>query len=256
MQKKRKIKKQLKSKTIIIMPAYNAAATLEKTYRDIPAGCYDEIILTDDCSTDCTVEIAKKLGIKVVQHQENLGYGANQKTCFTYCLKNKADIIIMIHPDYQYDPRVISAAIQFIYLNICDIILGCRIRTRKETLQGGMPLYKYVANRFLTTLENFVFGQNIGDFHTGFRIYKRDVLKKINFNKNSNDFIFDTQILAQSILAGFRIGDIPVPTRYSYESSTINFIKSLKYGILTLFILIQYLLHKTKLIKFRIFKNS
>ncbi|MEC4676309.1 MAG: glycosyltransferase family 2 protein, partial [Nitrospirota bacterium] len=178
--------KQTPPKVIVIMPAYNAESTLEQTYRDIPDGSVDEVILTDDFSSDRTVEIAKKLGITVIQHNENRGYGANQKTCYNDALKRGADIIVMIHPDYQYDPRIIPYAVGFIMTDICDIVMGSRIRTRQETLDGGMPVYKYISNRFLTAFENIVLGQNLGDFHSGFRVFKIEVLERIDYRSNSD----------------------------------------------------------------------
>ena len=159
------------------MPAYNAAATLRKTVTDIPAGCVDEIILVDDCSRDDTVKIARELGLTVIEHEKNLGYGGNQKTCYRYALQAGAEFVVMIHPDYQYDSRVIPLAVQFLRLGICDVVLGSRIRTRREALDGGMPRYKYLANRLLTFIENVALGQNLGDFHSGFRAYRRDVLE-------------------------------------------------------------------------------
>ena len=200
--------------TIAVMPAYNAERTVEKTLCDIPKGSVDQIILVDDASTDNTVEVAKRLGITVLYHSQNQGYGANQKTCYDAALETGAEIIIMIHPDYQYDPRVIPYASGFIATGICDVILGSRIRTRQETLACGMPLYKYIANRCLTIIENIILGQNLGDFHSGFRVYHRKVLEKIPYDHNSNDFVFDTEFLAQAVYFGFRIGDIPIPTRY------------------------------------------
>jgi len=241
------------SKTVVIMPAYNAEGTLEKTVRDIPKEVVGEIILCDDGSKDKTLEIAHKLGLTVLRHIENRGYGANQKTCYDAVLKTDADIIVMIHPDYQYDPRVLPFAVGFIRLGICDIVIGSRIRTRKETLEGGMPVYKYISNRFLTALENMGFGQNLGDFHSGFRAYRRKVLEQINYSGNSDDFIFDTEFLAQAVFHGFRIGDIPVPTRYSPEASSISFQRSLKYGIQCVVVVIKYLLQKTRIHNFTLF---
>lgn len=168
-----------KQKVIVVMPAYNAAMTVEKTVRDIPEGTVDEVILNDDNSTDNTVQVAKDLGITVLQHEENKGYGANQKSLYDCALGKGADIVVMVHPDYQYDPRVIPAAVNFLENDICDVIMGSRIRTRRETLECGMPIYKYISNRFLTTVENFVLGQNMGDFHSGFRVYTRKVLETI-----------------------------------------------------------------------------
>jgi glycosyltransferase involved in cell wall biosynthesis len=243
-------------KIVVIMPAYNAELTLEKTIRDIPPDAADEIIVCDDCSTDRTVEIARNLGLNVLVHQENRGYGANQKTCYDAVLETDADIIVMIHPDYQYDPQVIPLAVGFIALGICDVVMGSRIRTRSETLKGGMPVYKYISNRFLTTLENIGFGQNLGDFHSGFRAYNRKVLEKISYHTNSNDFIFDTELLAQAVFHGFRIGDVPIPTRYSAESSSINFQRSLKYGLGCVMVVVKFLLQKTTLFKFKIFATG
>lgn len=241
-------------KIIIVMPAYNAEKTLEKTFIDIPKNCADEIILVDDGSQDRTVEIARNLGITVISHAKNKGYGANQKTCYDLALDRQADIIIMVHPDYQYDPRVIPFAAGFITSNICDIIIGSRIRTRQEALAGGMPLYKYISNRFLTIIENIVLGQNLGDFHSGFRVYGKQVLQKINYHSDSDDFIFDTEFLAQAVFHGFRIGDIPIPTRYFAEASSINFRRSLKYGFQCLAVMLKYALQKFHLFNFKIFK--
>jgi glycosyltransferase involved in cell wall biosynthesis len=242
-------------KIIVVMPAYNAELTIEKTFNDIPKDIVDEIILTDDGSSDKTVEIARKLGMTVNVHTENKGYGSNQKTCYDDALKTGADIIVMIHPDYQYDPRVIPFAVGFLTTNICDIVLGSRIRTRQETLDGGMPIYKYISNRFLTFLENMMLGQNLGDFHSGFRAYKREVLEKIDYHKNSDDFVFDTEFLAQSVYHKFRIGDIPIPTRYFPEASSINFKRSLKYGTQTIWVMIQFTLQKWGICHFRLFES-
>jgi len=246
-------KEQKFKKVIVVMPAFNAAATLEKTFEDIPKGSVDEVILTDDCSSDTTVEIAKKLGLTVIQHDHNKGYGANQKTCYEAALKNGADAVIMIHPDYQYDSRLIPFALGFLSTGICDIIIGSRIRSRREALDGGMPLYKYISNRFLTIIENVVLGQNLGDFHSGFRAYSRGVLVSVPFRKNSDDFVFDTQFLAQAAYLGFRIGDIPIPTRYFEDASSINFIRSTKYGLQTLLIMLKFILQKSGLLRFKLF---
>jgi glycosyltransferase involved in cell wall biosynthesis len=240
-------------KIVVILPAYNAAGTLAKTVRDIPVPFVDEIILCDDASTDDTVAIARSMGLRVLVHEQNRGYGANQKSCYSEALKTGAEIIAMIHPDYQYDPRVLPAAVHFVALDICDIVIGSRIRTRRETLAGGMPPYKYLSNRFLTAAENMAFGQNLGDFHSGFRVYRREVLETIRFQTNSDDFIFDTQLLAQAIYRGYKIGDIPVPTRYSAESSSINFRRSVKYGFGCLSVAGQFLLQKYGLMRFRLF---
>lgn len=244
-----------KPKVIVVMPAYNAEKTLEKTIQDIPPGTVDEIILGDDASIDNTVEIAKGLGIKVLQHRENRGYGANQKTCYREALKDRADIIVMLHPDYQYDSRLTPYLVGLIRDGVCDIMLGSRIRTRKEALAGGMPLYKYLSNRFLTFVENLVLGQNLAEFHTGFRAFKREVLTTIPFELNSDDFVFDQEMLVQAVAFGFRIGEIPVPTRYFEEASSINFKRSIKYGLQTLWTLVKYELHKFGIKKYRSFEQ-
>ena len=226
------------------MPAYNAAATLERTVGDIPPGAVDEIILVDDCSRDNTVEIATRLGLTVIAHEKNTGYGGNQKSCYRHALERGADFVVMIHPDYQYDSRVVSVAVEILKLGICDVVLGSRIRTRREALDGGMPKWKYVANRGLTTCENIALGQNLGDFHSGFRAYRREVLETIPFERNSDDFVFDSQFLAQAVHFGFKLGDIPVPVRYFDEASSINFGRSVTYGLRTLQVLWQFWLHR------------
>ena len=241
-------------KIIIVMPAYNAEKTLEQTVRDIPQGFADEIILCDDGSHDRTVEIAKRLGLTVITHAVNKGYGANQKTLYDAALAHGADIIVMVHPDYQYDPRVIPFAAGFLEKDICDVIIGSRIRTRKETLQGGMPLYKYISNRFLTVVQNIALDQNLGDFHSGFRVFKRSVLENIAYKNNSDDFIFDAECLAQAAFRGCRIGDIPIPTRYFAEASSINFSRSLVYGLGCLAVSGKYLLQLWGLGHFKLFQ--
>jgi glycosyltransferase involved in cell wall biosynthesis len=242
-------------KTIIVMPAYNAASTVENTVNDIPQEFRKDIILVDDCSRDNTVEIAEKLGLTVIKREKNGGYGANQKTCYDAALKRGADIVVMLHPDYQYDGRLIPSFIGFIQAGVCDLMLGSRIRTRAETIKSGMPVYKYLANRMLTITENFILGQNLGDFHSGFRVYKRQVLEKIPYHKNSDDFVFDSQMLAQAAYFGFKIADAPVPCRYFKEASSINFSRSTRYGLLTLWTMMQFVLQKVKLKNFDIFKQ-
>jgi glycosyltransferase involved in cell wall biosynthesis len=226
------------------MPAYNAARTVERTVADIPAGSVDEIILVDDCSSDNTLEVARQLGLTVVAHERNLGYGGNQKTCYRLALDAGADYVVMIHPDYQYDSRLIPVAVEILRLGICDVVLGSRIRTRAEALAGGMPKWKYLANRCLTFTENVALGQNLGDFHSGFRAYHRNVLETIPYPRNSNDFVFDSQFLAQAVHFGFKIGDIPVPVRYFDEASSINFRRSVTYGLRTLQVLVQFWSHR------------
>lgn len=210
-------------KIVVVMPAYNAEKTLEKTYRDIPKNIVDDIILVDDKSSDRTFELAKSLGIRTVTHQKNMGYGANQKTCYAEALKINADIIIMIHPDYQYDARLTPYIAGIVADGICDVVLGNRIRTRWEALSGGMPLYKYLANRVLTVSENFLLGQNLGEFHSGFRAYSRRVLETVRWEENSDDFVFDQQFLIEAVACKFKIGDIPVPTKYFFRSFVDKF---------------------------------
>jgi len=238
------------------MPAYNAARTLRQTVADIPPGSVDEIILVDDGSRDNTVEIARELGLTVIVHDKNLGYGGNQKTCYRQALDKGADFIVMIHPDYQYDSRVVNVAIEIIRLGICDCVLGSRIRTRREALDGGMPAYKYIANRCLTFTENVLLGQNLGDFHSGFRAYSRQVLETIPWEGNSNDFVFDSQFLAQAVHFGFKLGDIPVPVRYFSEASSINFRRSLTYGLATLGVLARFWAQRLRLFKSRLFQKK
>jgi glycosyltransferase involved in cell wall biosynthesis len=221
-------------KVIAVLPAYNAEKTLAATLADVPVGCVDEVLLVDDGSQDQTVQVARDMGLTVIAHPENRGYGGNQKTCYRHALEHRADIVVMIHPDYQYDSRIIPQAVSFIELDICDIVLGNRIRSRQEALKGGMPLYKYLSNRLLTVVENLALGQNLGDFHSGFRVYRREVLERVPFERNSDDFVFDTQFLVQAARLGFRLGDIPVPVRYLPEASSINFQRSVKYGLGTL----------------------
>ena len=192
---------------------------------------------------------------QVLRHDKNKGYGANQKACYDAALKKGADFVVMVHPDYQYDPRVVPFALGFLAKDICDVVIGSRIRSRAEVLNGGMPVYKYVFNRMLTAAENIVFGQNLGDFHSGFRVYKRAVLETIRYRENSDNFIFDTEFLAQAVHTKFRIGDIPIPTRYFDEASSINFRNSLIYGLQTLGVMAKYLIQKTGLLRFRIFNR-
>lgn len=229
-------------KNIVVMPAYNAEKTLKKTIDDIPPKTISKIILVDDNSTDKTVAIAKKMGLTVIQHTQNRGYGGNQKTCYTMALSEGADIVIMIHPDYQYDSSLTKKMIQPIIDGEYDIMLGSRIRTREEALAGGMPLYKYISNRFLTLLENLFLGQNLSEYHTGFRAFSAKFLKKLPFHRYSDDFVFDQEILFGAIAQRARIGEIPVPVRYFDEASSINFFRSTIYGLSILKGLIIYLL--------------
>jgi len=235
------------------MPAYNAARTLEPTVRDIPPGTVDEIILVDDASKDNTIEVAKRLHLTIGTHDVNRGYGGNQKTCYRLALEHGADIIVMIHPDYQYDSSLTPYLVGLLKDAHLDVMLGSRIRTRKEALEGGMPLYKYFANRILTLFENIGTGMNLSEWHTGFRAYHRRVLETIPWENNSDDFVFDSQILMQCVAFGFRVGEVPVPVRYHDTSSSINWIRSITYGLRTLLTLGQFILHKTHLIQSRLF---
>lgn len=214
---------------LIILPAYNAAATLKKTYLKIPGKFRKNVLLVDDASVDDTVNQARLLGIETVLHGKNLGYGANQKTCYKEAIKRKAEIVVMVHPDYQYPPEMITPLVEMIKTGRYDCVLGSRILSG-EALKGGMPLYKYISNRFLTLVENIFTGAKLSEYHTGLRAYKVEMLKKINFLKNSNDFIFDNQILLQILAKGYRIGEISSPCRYFKEASSINFFRSLIYG--------------------------
>jgi len=243
-------------KVIAVMPAYNAARTLEPTVRDIPSGVVDEIILVDDASNDNTVEVAKRLGLTVMQHESNRGYGANQKTCYRLALERGADIVVMIHPDYQYDSRLTPYFVGFIRDGYFDVMLGSRIRTRREALEGGMPFYKYLANRGLTFIENVTTGQNFSEWHTGFRAFTRKVLETIPWEKNSDDFVFDSQMLMQCVACGFRIGEIPVPVRYYEASSSINLQRSIVYGVHTLETVVLYLLRRFHLFTSPLFMNK
>ena len=250
------VKRADRGKVVAVMPAYNAAATLERTVADIPPGVVDEIVLVDDCSRDKTANLARRMGLKVVVHEKNKGYGGNQKTCYKLALELGADYVVMIHPDYQYDSRVVGAAVEFLRLGICDVILGSRVRTRQEALAGGMPVWKYVANRILTTIENIALGQNLGDFHSGFRAYRREVLEQVPFDLNTNDFAFDTQFLAQAVHFGFKVGDIPVPVRYFDEASSISFRRCIKYGLSTLQVMAEFWLHKLRIKNCPYFKKD
>lgn len=214
----------------VVMPAYNAELTLEATVAELPDGFADELIVVDDGSRDDTAALARSMGLTVIEHSQNRGYGGNQKTCYAAALESGADIVIMLHPDNQYDARVAPVMATLIQLGICDVVLGNRIRTRAEALGGGMPLWKYVINRISTFSENLVLGQSLGDFHSGFRAYSREVLEAIPFERNSDDFAFDQEFLIQAINFGFKIGDVPVPVRYMEEASSISFKRSLRYG--------------------------
>ncbi len=242
-------------RVIVVMPAYNAARTLRQTFRDLPPDTVDEVVLVDDASRDETVEVARALGIHVLEHRANRGYGGNQKTCYTEALARGADIVILLHPDYQYDPRLIPMLVLPIRLGIYDVMLGSRIRTRSECLAGGMPLYKYLGNRVLTLLENLLLGQNLSEFHTGLRAYRRGVLERLPWQRFSDGFVFDSQFLVSAIEAGFKIGEIPVPVRYMPEASSIGLTRSLGYGLGTLATVFAFLLHRLGLKRYSIFAD-
>jgi glycosyltransferase involved in cell wall biosynthesis len=230
-------------KVVVVMPAYNAAKTIERTYADIPAGVVSHVILVDDVSQDETVEIAQRLGIEVVVHVQNRGYGGNQKTCYLHALAAGADIVVMLHPDYQYDSRKIPELIRPIQGGCADLVLGSRFLDQ-GTLAGGMPLYKFIANRFLTEAENLVLRQHLSECHTGLRAYSRRVLETIPFVLNSDDFVFDTQVIVQAVAFDFPIAEIAVPTRYFKEASSVNFQRSVVYGLATLKTLLDYALDR------------
>ena len=239
-------------KIIVVMPAYNAAKTLEKTYNEIPHEFVDEVMLVDDGSSDETANLAKKMGITTFIHKKNLGYGRNQKTCYREALKSGADIIVMVHPDYQYSPKLITPMVGMIAYGEYDLILASRI-LGVGALQGGMPIYKYVSNRFLTAAQNIIVDYKLSEYHTGYRAFSRKVLEGLPLEENSDDFVFDNQMLAQAIFFKFRIGEISCPTRYFPEASSINFTRSVKYGLGVLGTSLLFRMQKWHLGKFRIF---
>ena len=238
-------------KIIVIMPAYNAGRTLEQTYREIPRDHVHECFVVDDFSADSTVEVARKLGLRVFLHHENQGYGGNQKTCYIEALKTAADIVVMLHPDYQYDPKKIPELVRPILEGRADIVLGSRMA---YAVAGGMPLYKRISNRFLTWCENRVFGLELSEYHTGFRAFRRDFLEATPFLLNSNDFIFDQEIIAQAVWFGARIEEISVPHRYFPEASTIGLGRSIRYGLGVLRLLATFLLNRKGLMASRMFR--
>ncbi|GIU82406.1 MAG: glycosyltransferase family 2 protein [Acidobacteria bacterium] len=241
-------------KIIVVLPAYNAEKTLEKTVAEIPRDIIDEILLVDDGSSDKTVSLAKNLDLTVFTHEQNFGYGRNQKTCYREALKRNADIVVMVHPDYQYSPKLIVPMASMIAYGEYDVVLGSRI-LGNTALKGGMPLYKYIANRFLTFVQNILVGQKLSEYHTGFRAFRREVLEKLPLEENSDDFVFDNEIICQAIFFGYRIGEISCPTRYFPEASSINFRRSVKYGLGVLATSVKFRLHKIGILKFRIFRK-
>lgn len=239
-------------KVIVVLPAYNAALTLEKTIAEIPMDVVDDIVLVDDNSTDNSIEVAKKIGIKhIVQHTQNKGYGGNQKSCYNKALTLDADIIIMLHPDYQYTPKLLLAMISIIGNDLYKVVFGSRI-LGKGALKGGMPIYKYIANRFLTLFQNVMMNQKLSEYHTGYRAYHKDVLNSIAYNKNSDDFIFDNEMIAQIFYKNFEIAEVTCPTKYFEEASSINLSRSITYGLGVIKVSILYFLTKLKIYKWKL----
>jgi glycosyltransferase involved in cell wall biosynthesis len=238
--------KQLK--VVVVMPAFNAAQTLRKTYADLPHDAVDLVILVDDGSSDETTRIARELGLTVFVHNRNYGYGANQKTCYREALRAGADIVAMVHPDYQYDPTLLPEVIRPILEGRADVVLGSRLMGAHPISQG-MPWWKYYANRFLTALENLVFGLQLSEYHTGYRAFRRSVLESVNLGKNSDRFIFDQEILAQVVELGGRIAEVPVPTRYFAQASSASFAASCRYGLSILWLLVRYVLHRRGIVR-------
>jgi len=242
-------------KITVVLPAYNAASTLEMTYREIPFDIVDEVVLVDDKSSDKTTEVAGKLGIRhIVVHETNKGYGGNQKSCYNRALELDSDIVIMLHPDYQYTPQLIHSMAYLIANGVYEVVLGSRI-LGKGALKGGMPIYKYFANRLLTLFQNLLMGQKLSEYHTGYRAFSANVLKKISYNLNSDDFVFDNQMLAQIFYAGFEIAEITCPTKYFKEASSINFRRSSIYGLVVMGTSVKYFLQKMRLARFSIFEQ-
>jgi glycosyltransferase involved in cell wall biosynthesis len=239
-------------RVVVVLPAYNAEKTLQSTYNEIPMNIVDKVLMVDDHSRDNTVALAKKLGIETIVHDRNYGYGRNQKTCYSAALGHGADIIIMVHPDYQYTPKLITAMASMIAYDVYDAVLGSRILGGRA-LQGGMPLYKYIANRFLTAFENICLGSKISEFHTGYRAFSRRILETLPLNENSDDFVFDNEMLAQIVYFGFNMGEISCPTRYFEEASSINFQRSVKYGVGVINTSFKFLFCKLKIFKHPLF---
>jgi len=242
-------------KIIIVLPAFNAEKTLEKTFQEIPFDIVDDVIMVDDHSSDKTLEIAKKIGIEhIIQHDKNMGYGANQKTCYNKSLELRADIIIMLHPDYQYTPKLIHSMCYLIANGVYPVVLGSRI-LGGGALKGGMPIYKYIFNRILTLSQNILMNQKLSEYHTGYRAFSAKILKNINFNDNSDDFIFDNQVLAQICFNDYEISEITCPTKYFKEASSINFKRSFIYGLGVLITSFKYFLAKNFNVRFKLFKK-
>jgi glycosyltransferase involved in cell wall biosynthesis len=240
-------------KVVVVLPAYNAGKTLEKTFREIPLEIVDQVILVDDKSKDETYDLAQKIGIhKVIRHEKNRGYGGNQKTCYKAAIEENADIVIMLHPDYQYTPLLIEAMAYPIAHGLFPVMLGSRI-LGKGALKGGMPMYKYIANRFLTLFQNIMLGQKLAEYHTGYRAFSREVLLQMPLEENSDDFVFDNEMLAQITFAGYEIGEITCPTKYFDEASSINFSRSVTYGLGVLRTSLKFRINKWGLIQYKMF---
>jgi glycosyltransferase involved in cell wall biosynthesis len=239
-------------KVVVVLPAYNAERTLELTLADLPADVVDEVMLVDDASRDNTAALAHSLGVSTFVHANNQGYGGNQKTCYSLALAHGADIVIMVHPDYQYDPRLVTAMASLIALDVYDVVLGSRM-IGNGALKGGMPRYKFIANRILTAFENIMLGEKFSEYHTGYRAFSRSVLEQLPLEVNSDDFVFDNQILAQTSYFGFRIGEVSCPTRYTADSSSINFRRSCKYGLGVVWTSVQFRAARLGLTSPRIF---
>jgi glycosyltransferase involved in cell wall biosynthesis len=242
-------------KIVVVLPAYNAEKTLNTTYDDIPKDIVDEIVMVDDYSRDRTVEVARSLGMRVFVHDKNMGYGANQKTCYREALSLGADVIIMLHPDYQYPPKLITAMAAPIAAGVFDIMLGSRILCN-NAVKGGMPLYKYFANRILTLVENAILRCKLSEYHTGYRAFSKEVLRFLPILENSDDFIFDNEILTQALYFGYNIGELSAPSQYTKDSSSINFRRSVVYGISVLITAFKYFLQKHSIARFRIFDSN
>ena len=243
-------------KIVVVLPAYNAGKTLEQTYSEIPFDIVDEVILVDDHSSDQTYSIAKQIGIKnVIRHEKNLGYGGNQKTCYNKALELKADIVVMLHPDYQYTPKLISSMCYLIANDVYPVVLGSRI-LGNGALKGGMPYYKYVSNRILTLTQNILMGQKLSEYHTGYRAFSSDVIKSIKYMNNSDDFVFDNQMLAQICYNDFQIAEITCPTKYFKDASSINFRRSIKYGIGVVRVSFQHFFARVGIMKSPIYKKK
>ncbi|MBF0515999.1 MAG: glycosyltransferase family 2 protein [Nitrospirae bacterium] len=245
----------LNKKIAVVMPAYNAEKTLQMTYDEVPHEYVDEVILVDDASRDDTSSVARGLGLRTIVHEKNKGYGGNQKTCYRSALDGGADIVVMLHPDYQYSPKLVTALASMIVSGHYDMVLGSRI-LGGTALRGGMPLYKYISNRFLTMFENWCLGIKLSEYHTGFRAFSRRLLETIPFEKNSDDFIFDNEIIVQALHFGFKIGEISCPTKYFDEASSINFNRSVEYGLGVIGASIKYLLKKRGIASFPIFDKG